>query len=235
MSAAAPLAAPPPTTAGVTHVAVMGDLVGSGAAPSSARLHRVFNAAVDDANARFAEALAAPLTITLGDEFQGLAASLTAGFAIASFLRYVLLAQDVPCRFALGAARIETPVSGPRAWNLMGPGLAQTRAKLEDKRRPHAYRFHLPGEPLVEPLLEAVGLALTVIELDWTERQREVATSLLRAQDASGAQLARRLGVTARNVNKIRSAARLDVYEAEWQAMQTALAGLDRRYGFADG
>lgn len=239
----APLPAPalshPPAradiTAAFTHVAVMGDLVASGAAPSSARLHAIFNAAVDDANQRFAARLASPLTITLGDEFQGLAASLQAGFAIASHLRYVLLAQDVACRFAVGVARIETPVSPARAWNLMGPGLAETRAKLGDKRRPHAYRFHLPGEPLYETLLEAVGLALTVIETDWTGRQRDVATRLLRAQDASTAALAKREGVTARNINKIRAAARLDVHEAEWQAMQSALEGLDQIYGFADG
>ncbi len=212
----------------------MGDIVGSESAPSSTELHRIFNAAVDDANARFADDLVAPLTITLGDEFQGLATGLEAGFAIATHLRYTLLAQEVACRFALGVARIETPISRERAWNLMGPGLAQTRSRLDDKRRPHAYRFHLPGEPLAETLLEAVGLALTVIELDWTERQREIATSLLQAQDATAADLARRIGVTTRNVNKIRSAARLDVYDAEWQAMQTALKTLDRRYGFAD-
>lgn len=225
----------PPATGSFTHVAVMGDIIGSESAASSARLYTIFNAAIDEANTRFATTLASPLTITLGDEFQGLAGGLAAGFAIATYLRYVLLAQDVACRFALGVTRIETPVSSARAWNLMGPGLAQTRAKLEDKRRPHAYRFHLPNEPLYETLLEAVGLALTLIERDWTERQREIATSLLKAQDASTETLARREGVTRRNINKIRAAARLDVHDAEWQAMQTALEGLDQRYGFAHG
>lgn len=221
-------------SSGFTHVALMGDIVASGSAPSSRRLHEIFNAAVDEANVRFATSLASPLTITLGDEFQGLATGLSAGFAIASHLRYVLLSQGVACRFALGLTRIETPVSRERAWNLMGPGLAETRAKLGEKRRPHAYRFHLPGEPLYETLLEAVGLALTVIETDWTERQREIATSLLKAQGATTEALARRDGVTARNINKIRAAARLDVHEAEWQAMRTALKGLDEAYGFAD-
>lgn len=220
--------------AGFTHAVVMGDIVGSEKASSTAQLHNIFNAAVDAANTEFAEALAAPLTITLGDEFQGLATSLSHGFAMISRVRYSLLAQGVACRFALGVAKIETPVDPTRAWNLLGPGLAQTREKLEAKRRPHAYRFHLPGEPVIEALLEAVGLALTVVEDDWTERQQEIALRLLPSQDLTTADLAREIGVTRRTVNKIRSAARLDFYESEWQALQTALAALDRSYGFGD-
>ncbi|HWE98758.1 MAG TPA: SatD family protein [Caulobacteraceae bacterium] len=224
----------PRTHTGFTHAVIMGDIVGSETAPSVTRLHQIFNAAVAAANEEFGEALVAPLTITLGDEFQGLATGLSLGFAIISRVRYTLLAQGVACRFALGIASIQTPVDPARAWNLMGPGLAQTRTKLEEKRRAHAYRFHLPSEPVIESLLEAVGLSLTLTEADWTERQREIALRLLPSLDLSTADLADEIGVGRRTVNKIRSAARVDFYAAQWQAIQTALEALDRSYGFAD-
>ena len=66
-----------------TYAVVMGDLVASEAASSRRALHRTFNAAIDTANAAFAAALASPLTITLGDEFQGLAGDLPTAMRIA--------------------------------------------------------------------------------------------------------------------------------------------------------
>ena len=56
------------------------DLVASTAHPDQRQLHRDFNRAIEAANARYADRLVSPLTITLGDEFQGLATSLRAGF-----------------------------------------------------------------------------------------------------------------------------------------------------------
>jgi hypothetical protein len=52
-------------------------IVGSERARSVKTVHRVFNKAIDFANERYADGIESPLTITLGDEFQGLLRTLS--------------------------------------------------------------------------------------------------------------------------------------------------------------
>lgn len=213
------------------YAVIMGDLVGSEAATSPARLHAEFNAAVDEINDAAAGILS-PLTITLGDEFQGLCRTLADGLEILRTLRLRLLADDIQCRFALGVTRLQTPLRQDRAWNMMGLGLSATREKLSDKRHPNAYRFFLPDEPLLEQLLEAVAYSTTLVELDWTLRQREVVIASIR-DDQPATELAPRLGLGVRTLYKIRGSARFDFYQDQWRTMSAAVAELDRRYGLA--
>jgi hypothetical protein len=213
-----------------THAAVMGDLVRSETATSVEGLHASFNRAVDRVNAAPDLTLASPLTITLGDEFQGLAPGLEGGLAVVRRLAREMWREGLACRFALGAVRVETPVNAARAWNMMGPGLAGTREKLASKRDPNIYRFHLPDAPVVEGLADALGLALTLIEEDWTARQREIVTALI-AETAPPPELARKLGLGLRSFYKVRSAARFEAYERQWAALAHAMAALDEQLG----
>jgi len=210
----------------------MGDLIGSETTDSVERLHQQFNDAIASANKRKNSGLVSPLTITLGDEFQGLYSSLTCGLSAIQAMRQQLLGQDVECRFVLGAVSIATPVNRVRAWNMMGAGLAGTRDKLGDKRHPSAYRFFIPRVLVIEPLLETIGHSLTVTERSWTPRQREVvAASLVHEQGVQ--QLAAGLQLQPRTLYKIRSAAHYELYSDQWQALKTAIAALDQHYGFA--
>ena len=58
-----------------TYGVLMGDLVRSERAPAPEALHDAFNRAVAQENRRHADVIVSPLTITLGDEFQGLVAT----------------------------------------------------------------------------------------------------------------------------------------------------------------
>ncbi len=221
----------PPVTALFTHAALMGDIIGSEAAASTSSLHRTLNLAVDTANALGPDGPASPLTITLGDEFQGLHRSLSGSLAAMRSMRRTFLSNRVDCRFVLGVVRLETPLNQDRAWNMMGPGLAQTREKLADKRHPNTYRFYLPGEPAAEALLDAVGLSLTMVEQDWTPRQQEI-VALHLAAGGSAPEMADSLGISASSFYKTLRSARLDFYGRQWKAVEGAIAILDRHYGF---
>jgi hypothetical protein len=211
-----------------THAVVMGDLVSSETAPSASQLHQIFNAAIDDANREARLSLASPLTITLGDEFQGLCATLSDGLAVLRWLRARLLMQGVECRFVLGAIILETPINRERAWNMMGPGLAASRERLGDKRDGAAYRFVLPGEPVGQILMDAVGAAITDIEHNWTDRQRDV---ILSSADEPASKAAERLRMSPQTFYKIRRAGRYDLYERQWTALTASAAALDATYG----
>jgi hypothetical protein len=212
-----------------THGVIMGDVVQSRSVESVRRLFEIFNTTIEIANRNHTRHLASPLTITLGDEFQGLSRSLADGAAIIREIRRELLRAQVKCRFVLGLVKVETPINTERAWNMMGPGLAEARKKLADKRDQNAYRFSLPHDPMIESLLNAIGAAQTDVESAWTKRQAEIVEASWDT-DAPDAELAARQGLQVRTLYKIRRAARYDLYRLQWKTLSSTLVDLDRRY-----
>lgn len=216
-----------------TFVALMGDLVDSEGARSRTALHAAFNDAVKREN-DVSAAIASPLTITLGDEFQGLVCSFTAAIEIAQRMRLRLLAEDVECRFAMGLVTLSSPLNTTVAWNMLGSGLAGTRDRLNEKTLTTAYRFYLPSptDGILARLMESVGRALTLTEQDWSARQREVAWgSLIEGQTVKALHLQTK--TTERNIYKILSAAHLDPYREWWGDLQIAAKHLDAEHGLS--
>lgn len=213
-------------TTGNRHAVIMGDLVGSEASLPTDELHALFNRAVDEQSAAHAAALVSPLTITLGDEFQGLVTSLAVAALIARDLRLQLLAGRVDCRFVIGLVEIKTPLNPDKAWNMMGPGLARAREKLNQKKADHFYRFSLEEAPVTELLLDALGVGLSVIERGWTEQQRNDISALLGG--LSPADLAQRRAVSVHSIYKVRASGEYDSYRTQWEAVIAALDAMDR-------
>jgi hypothetical protein len=206
-------------------VVLMGDLVNSEHNGATTLLHERFNAVIRHQNARHRDAIASPLTITLGDEFQGLITSFAAAIEIARDIRFDLLEDAIDCRFAIGAIRLETPLNTERAWNMMGPGLAETRERLNEKRPSTYYGFTLPDHPILEVMLEASGASLTAIERGWTETQRGDIRALLSGR--SPAEIARSRNVSVHTVYKVRNSGDFDLYRIHWDAIRQALAFMD--------
>lgn len=198
-----------------TFVALMGDLVDSEGARSRTVLHDAFNNAVNQENHK-SPSICSPLTITLGDEFQGLVKSFVTAFEIANRMRLRLLTEGVECRFVMGLVTLSSPLNTDTAWNMLGSGLADTRDRLNNKKLTSAYRFYLPPNnyDIVLRLMESVGLALTVTERGWSERQRELAWPKIILGRAVK-ELNQEVHTTSRNIYKILRAANLDHYE-EW-------------------
>lgn len=206
---------------------LMGDLVDS-ERKASAELHSRFNDVVRRHNAESSRILASPLTITLGDEFQGLAKSLVSAARLAREIRYDLMEYSIDCRFAVGVVELHTPLNTETAWNMMGPGLASTRGKINDKRSSNRYRFDVLGQPLLETMLEACGSTLTVIEESWTDTQRIDIQALLRG--ATPNEIAQRRKVSVHNIYKVRTSGNFELYMTQWHAINEALANLDELF-----
>jgi hypothetical protein len=212
-----------------SYAVLMGDIVGSERAPSLKAVHKAFNRAVTNANEVNADHIASPLTITLGDEFQGLLISFASAWDAAVALRLELLAAKIRCRFVVGIAKLETPLNRKQAWNMMGSGLAVAREKLNDKRSASAYRFSFPDEPVIELLLDAVGDALTQGEEAWTATQLEY-YSKSRASKRRNTDVAKKLGISERVLYKVLHAGRTDAHRRHIQAIRLALARFDESY-----
>lgn len=211
------------------HAVLMGDLVGSTAAASRQALHDTFNAAVDAANRSYASDIVSPLTITLGDEFQGLLASLEAAFAVNRTLRMKLLLERVEARFVVGTARIDTEINREKAWNMMGQGLAEAREKLGDKKDSNCYRFSFPENRTLELLLDGVGRSLTQIETGWTETQLTYVAQVMSDSQESKSDIAKSLGVSDNSLYKVLRSAELRFYSKQIETIEAVLVLEDRR------
>ena len=106
-------------------VTVIGDLVDSRRSVDRAAVHARFERAIDAINASYAPPV--PLRIGLGDEFQGIFASL--GEAIGATLRLrMALLPDVDVRQGIGWGRVQVLSEEPRVED--GPGWWAARAAI---------------------------------------------------------------------------------------------------------
>ena len=206
----------------------MGDLVDSELHANPENLHAQFNAAIDRQNEALGADMVSPLTITLGDEFQGLLSSLVAAAQAAREIRFDLMRKNIDCRFVIGSINLKTQVNHERAWNMMGPGFSEARERLGEKRSPSRYRFSIQQDTLLETMLEASGASLSAIERGWSKVQRDDIIKLL--EGASVSEVAHARNVSVHNVYKVRSAGDFELYMLQWDAIQTALTQLDHRY-----
>ncbi len=107
-------------------VTVIGDLVGSRRSADRAAVHERFARAVAAVNEEYAPPV--PLRIGVGDEFQGIFATLGAAIAATLRLRLALL-PDVDVRQGIGWGRVVVLAEEPRVED--GPGWWAARAAIE--------------------------------------------------------------------------------------------------------
>jgi len=209
------------------YAVVMGDLVGSENSLPFELLHERFNQAVDNQNLEHVDNLISPLTITLGDEFQGLTHTTTQAVTIARNLRLELLAEKIDCRFVIGTVEIQTQLNPSKAWNMMGAGLARARKKLNQKKADQFYRFSIAEAPVTEILLDAIGTGLSAIERSWTDQQGEDISALIGG--LSPTELSERRNVSVHSIYKVRSSGDFDAYTIQWNAINEALREFEKK------
>ncbi|WP_221029783.1 SatD family protein [Actomonas aquatica] len=158
-----------------TQFIFMADVIGSEAHPSRA-LGTHLKATTTTANRKFAEALRSPLTVTLGDEFQGLCTNLRAGIDLILWFEHQLrqkplevakTAHPYALRYVLHAGQVDTPINPERAHGMLGPGLTHARRTLEAHRRgAPRIQVDLPDAQLASRLQNLFGV-LTALTDDF--------------------------------------------------------------------
>jgi len=185
-------------------VTVIGDLVGSRRSLDRAAVHARFESAVDAINATYAPPV--PLRIGLGDEFQGIFATL--GDALTATLRLrmallpdvdvrqgigwgrVLVLPDVDVRQGIGWGPVLVLAESPRVED--GPGWWAARAAIETVE---AYERKAPlrairtayvaaeGEPGPDPaLVNAALMSRDLVVTGLSERSMSVLDGLMRGR-----------------------------------------------------
>ena len=128
------------------HYILMGDIMGSSKHEDLQKLRKDFIEIVSSCNKEFKQKIVSPYTVTLGDEFQGIAASLHAVLESIFYMEEKILLQelDFKVRYVAVYGEIETPINRLKAHTMMGAGLKRAREILTDKRRGEPrFRFEL--------------------------------------------------------------------------------------------
>jgi hypothetical protein len=122
---------------------LMADIIQSRVA-NSKQLMSDFKSLVEFINKKWKKSIHSPLTITMGDEFQGVVGSKESAIRIIIDIEEEIIRRK--CKFKLryvfNFGQIDTPINNSRAYEMLGMGLTQAREKLEIlKKANHRFLF----------------------------------------------------------------------------------------------
>lgn len=141
----------------VQYLVLIGDLRDSRAVKDRAGLQHLFDSSLASLNQCFKDALASPLTVTLGDQFQAVFSDPLPVWDILSALQARLF--PVTVRFGLGLGEIATPVNPQAARGMDGPAFYRARnAIVHLKEEGGTYRIEgLDDADLINHTLSLVS------------------------------------------------------------------------------
>ena len=202
---------------------IMCDIVKSRSTGDKASLNKKFNQVVKEQNHNYKKQLLSPLTITLGDEFQGLVSSVINAFQLANTIKLKLLMQGIRTRFVIGEIFLDTKLNKNIAWNMMGTGLSEARELLNDKTDKNEYRFSLFNKTDYNILLNAVGRSLTIIERDWSLKQTELISSMIMDSELTAKKISMKAKVGVSSVYAVLEAGNYATYRDQLMAINLVL------------
>ncbi len=179
---------------------------------------------VEECNAAHAGAILSPYTITLGDEFQGVAASLRSAVDSILFLedRLLTVRPAFMLRYVIVYGGIDTPINSQIAHGMTGPGLVAARELLTKKRRGRRrFQLYLPNLPYTDDLT----MLFRLLELQsghWKEKDYALIRELV--WDYDDAEVASRFGKTKSQIWKRRKTLQIEEYVTVKELLHRAVS-----------
>jgi hypothetical protein len=132
------------------HFILMADIINSGKKEQKP-LMEDFKNLIEEVNEIYKTDILSPLTITLGDEFQGVIKNLAASIQIILTLEENCIHKKLnfKLRYVLNQGEIETPVNKKIAYEMLGSGLTDARLKLNDSKY-RKFRFNISIDNLLQ-------------------------------------------------------------------------------------
>jgi hypothetical protein len=165
-------------------IILMADIVES-SKREAAELMTDFKKVVELINDKHKKGILSPLTITLGDEFQGVIDNTEAALQIIFNIEEELLKLTKPfkMRYVLVEGKIDTPLNRKSAHGMLGPGLTEARETLTSmKTSKNRFAVKLKDAQASEKITLALHV-LQGISDQWTPPQKKIAHSFLQLGD----------------------------------------------------
>ncbi|MBI1780669.1 MAG: hypothetical protein HYR66_04805 [Sphingobacteriales bacterium] len=127
----------------VLHNILMADIIKS-RKKNQQQVKKQFAELIAHVNKPYKNQLLSPLTITLGDEFQGVAKTIHSAIDIIQYLEELIVIKNIDwkLRYVLLQGKIETEINPKIAYGMMGKGLAEARQQLISLKKT-GNRFHI--------------------------------------------------------------------------------------------
>ena len=149
-------------------------------------LQEKFKEAVNYINKKLKKNLISPLTITLGDEFQGITNSLKNSILILFHLEEYLIKNNAnfALRYVINYGKIDTAINTEIAYGMLGEGLSHARKMLENlKKTDKKYEIETDKETKNKALNDAFSV-LQNIQSRWSsEADKELVSLFIQYHD----------------------------------------------------
>lgn len=167
------------------HIILMADIIDSGS-KDPVELMNDFKEIVHDTNNTFKKSIISPLTITLGDEFQGVIKNLETAVGIILFLEEEIIRKTsyFKLRYVLNQGQINTLINNSRAFEMLGRGLTDARENLL-KLKENDYRFFISVDnPIMNEILNEAFIIFQSTVAAWkVEKDYELVSHFLKYKD----------------------------------------------------
>ncbi len=137
---------------------------------------------VEWTNKIFASSIESPLTITLGDEFQGIVGSASQGVDIILAMEEYIIeeAYDFKLRYVLHEGEVETQVNSEVAYEMLGSGLTRARQLLgEMKKEPNRFLIKINRHAQVGKMMRIIQHFID----GWHPKDRSTVSGFLQGYD----------------------------------------------------
>jgi hypothetical protein len=169
----------------VKQIILMADIIKSRTKDSNL-LMKDFKAIIDSANLLFKKKLKSPLTITLGDEFQGVIEDVKTAIEILLYLEeeFIHKKLDFKLRYVLLEGIIDTLINNKRAFEMLGPGLTESREKLFSLKETNNRFFISLENKISTDILNNSFVIFQSLVADWkVDKDYEIVSGFLQYHD----------------------------------------------------
>jgi len=191
---------------------LMADIVDSRRSDQN-KLMNSFKKVIIETNHENKKLMLSPLTITLGDEFQGIVNSAKAAAKLMFFIeeKIIHLNAGFKLRFVLVEGAIDTPINNTIAYEMLGDGLTQAREALTVHKNSNVrYYFNLRNAPKSEALVNSMFLYQSIVD-DWkVSKDYDLITNFIKLRDYK--LVAEQLGKTRSQIWKREKSLKIEEY-----------------------
>ena len=122
---------------------------------NSVILMNFFRQIVDDSNTVFRKTIDSPLTITLGDEFQGVVKNVPNAIRIIYFIEEMIAKNniDFKLRYVINDGKIDTEINPVRSYEMLGQGLTDARNQLTELKKTKSRFFIKLNSEVISKIL----------------------------------------------------------------------------------
>ena len=159
---------------------IMADIIDSSTYPGD-ELMEDFKNAVTQINKNNIHHIASPLTITLGDEFQGIVKGLNSAISIIFQLDELTLKSelDYKLRYVVNYGVVDTDINKKNSYEMLGEGLTTARKKIEELKSSNSEIEILGIEEKSSAKLNIALRLYRSIYNDWYQKDKSLVCEFL--------------------------------------------------------